>query len=357
MKKILILTTYNDILTTKQPEGTAQATAVTMDVARVKELLVEAGFTVGISSFATLDISAVEAGTYVLYASSEDEGKFYKQYIEDALLALLGRGAVLLPEFKWFRAHGNKVFQERLRASFSDEKLQEPAGIGIGHVRELDRVIGNVMYPAVIKSSGGAGSRGVVRADSERALWREVSRLMRHTYYDFGYTRGLRFGLFVKRLLRRITGKRVGDETVFRSAQTNAVVIQPLIEGLDGDYKVLYFYGKYFVLSRKNRDNDFRASGSGKFTFPERAEEVRDVLDFARSAVKEIDTPMMSLDIGRTDTRCYLIEFQCVYFGTYTLQFAPCCFVPEGENWIRREGKHILEEEYAGAILKYINRH
>lgn len=355
MNNILILTTYNDVLTTKQPERDVPDQAVTMDVARVKELLEEAGFTVEISTFATIDVSAVEMGTYVLYASSEDEGKFYKQYIEDALLMLQERGAILVPAFKWFRAHGNKVFQERLRASFADARLHDPAGIGIGHLRELDSVAGRITYPAVLKSSGGAGSRGVVLVRAEAELRTEAERLMRHTYYDFGYTRFLRFGLFVKRLLRRIAGRRVGDETVFRSAPTNAVVIQPFIEGLDGDYKVLYFFGRYFVLFRENRDNDFRASGSGKFVFPETVEEVRDILDFAQLAVKEIDTPMMSLDIGKNNERCYLLEFQCVYFGTYTMQFAPCCFVRLNNTWAVESGEFHLEEEYARAVKAYIS--
>ena len=57
------------------------------------------------------------------------------------------------------------------------------------------------------------------------------------------------------------------------------IIIQDYISGLDGDYKVLIYDKKYYVLRRYNCKNDFRASGSGIFVFEENIP--RAVLDFA----------------------------------------------------------------------------
>jgi len=44
-------------------------------------------------------------------------------------------------------------------------------------------------------------------------------------------------------------------------------IVQEFIPDLSNDWKVLVFWDKYYVLRRKNRPNDFRASGSGLFSF------------------------------------------------------------------------------------------
>ncbi len=52
---------------------------------------------------------------FILYTSSEDEGYFYKSYIEDIVLGLQLSGARVIPDFKYLRANNNKVFMEILR--------------------------------------------------------------------------------------------------------------------------------------------------------------------------------------------------------------------------------------------------
>ena len=41
------------------------------------------------------------------------------------------------------------------------------------------------------------------------------------------------------------------------------IVVQEFIPGLKNDYKVLIFGSKYYVLYRRVREGDFRASGQG----------------------------------------------------------------------------------------------
>ena len=361
-RKLLILTDYKDFFATKLEGEAENTTRTTMDVQRLKKLFEEKGFEVSICSMSEADLSADYTGTICVYASIEDNGQFYKHYIEDILFCLKEKGAVLIPDFKWQKAHSDKVVQELIRASFRDGDLRTPRSLTLGHADELRRIQTRaekeLQYPMVVKVSSGSGSRGVELANNAAELEQKVRYLTEHHYRDFADTLYLETGLLVKRLLRRITGRRVEQETILSHMYTNKVILQQFIPGLSGDYKVLFFAGRYFVLNRKNRDNDFRASGSGKFSYPEETEEFYRVLELARKAAAEIGMPMQSLDIGCNESGCFLLEFQCVYFGPYTLQFAPCCYEYAEENgcWKRIDGSFDLEEEYVRAVTAYAER-
>lgn len=73
-------------------------------------------------------------------------------------------------------------------------------------------------------------------------------------------------------------------------------IVQNFIEGLDGDYRVIIYGEKYYRLYRKNRENDFRASGSGDIYFD--IELPKGLLDYSRILYKKFNTPYVSLDIG-----------------------------------------------------------
>lgn len=354
MKQLLILTAYDGKFAVRLNGSKEHHTDGSMDVAKLAGLFRAQGMTVETAEFAGVDLSRDWRGWYVIYASREDNGFFYKGYIEDVLLALQEAGAVLIPDFTAFRAHSDKALQELLRRGFRDEMLRTPSAVAIGELSELDRVKGQVRYPAVVKIAGGSGSRGVAMVKNEQELRETAVRFMAHTYHDFSNTRRLRLGLFGKRLLRRITGRRVGNEVLFPKEYTNKIIIEEFVPGLTGDYKVLYFGGKYYCLHRLNREDDFRASGSGRFVYPETVEEVRPVLDLARRAAEEFGLPLMSLDIGRNEERCYLLEYQFVFFGPYTLQYSTHYFTFENGDWTRVDAASDLEEEFTAAVGRFI---
>jgi hypothetical protein len=131
------------------------------------------------------------------------------------------------------------------------------------------------------------------------------------------------------------------------------IVVQNYIEGLTGDYKVLYFGNKYYTLYRQNRENDFRASGSGKF-FEVPEEEHEGLLNFARKLTFEIDFPIIGMDIGFDGTNYHLLEFQMIHLGPYTLQAANFWHEFIDNKWVRFEGESDLEEEFSRSIYEYI---
>ena len=112
MKNILILVDYRNQfwLTTRHK----QASFIVTDLQKNFE---NQGYTVRICKFSDLDFCSENyCGWYVVYQSTEDPYLLYNSYIEDILLALREQGAILLPEFKYNRAHHNKVFMELLRS-------------------------------------------------------------------------------------------------------------------------------------------------------------------------------------------------------------------------------------------------
>lgn len=353
MNKILILYSYNSFFATKFIGTEEKHYAVSMDVENMKKLFERSNMYVEIREYAEVDFSKDYSGWYVIYSSSEDIGGFYKQYIEDVLLQLESLKAVLIPEFKYFRAHSNKVFQTMLRKNFINPVLRHPKGLAIGHYDEFERIADKITYPAVVKISDGSGSSGVALAKNNAEMKQLANKLMFHKYYDFSRSLYRRCLLFLKRACRIFLGNKL-NETVFIKLKTKKIIIEEYIEGLSGDFKVLFFGGKYFVLFRENRNNDFRASGSGKFSYPMSVETVFKVLELAKEAVQEIKMPLLSLDIGENKHNAFLLEFQCLYFGPYTLQYAPHCFEFKNNKWTKTKGAFDLEEEYVRSIVQYI---
>lgn len=311
--------------------------------------------------FRELDFKRNYQGWYIIYGSSEERGLFYKSYIEDILLKLQDDGAILIPDFRWFRAHGNKSYQEILRKQILDAKIGVLHSEIIGRFSEL-KLEKYKNYPYVIKASSGAGSTGVRLARDEQELKKICRDLSYSRYIDAQYSEleDLRYVDAIwnsKEKLYHLIGKPHPYHNPKEWFHTNKIIIQEFIPNLECDYKVLYFSGKYYVLKRENRENDFRASGSGNFSFPKEVCDIEDVLNFAQKVASVIGMPMVSLDIAR-GKKCYLIEFQCLCFGPYTLQKSEWYFeyYEEKASWKKCMGKSDLEEEIARSYIAFIEQ-
>ena len=75
-------------------------------------------------NFSDIDFSRKYNDYFIIYQSSEDQGLFYKSYIEDVCLFLEISGEVLIPGYQYLRAHHNKAFREMVRFTFKDERLK-----------------------------------------------------------------------------------------------------------------------------------------------------------------------------------------------------------------------------------------
>jgi len=328
-----------------------------IQVGALENYLKEAGFTVKTLKFEDIETTIEYKDWYVLYASSEDWGLFYKSYIEDILLRLQLSGAILIPGFEYFRAHHNKSFMEGYRNDIADARLKTIHSIIYGgFLSYKDSNRRPQKFPVVVKPSEGAGASGVTLVQNQKELDKVAKRTAgkslknKHDYNILKLTHRF-LGKLIRSMLHIKTKRDVG---YYRMTSTNKFIVQNFIPNLSGDYKVLVFYDKYYCLKRENRRGDFRASGSGNFSFPENMEDIKMILDFAYISHAAFNSPVSSLDIGFDGGTCHLIEFQFVEFGPYTLQHSKFYWSRHNDIWQRIEETPNLEREYSRAIIKFI---
>lgn len=280
---------------------------------------------------------------YVLYQSSEDRGLLYKDYIEDIILALKLAGAIVIPDYPMLRAHHNKCFMELMRKIFNNESIDNIQSYVFGTKEEFLNYYPNISDNKwVLKPASGARSNRVKLAVTNKNLLKWGKKLSSSfNIIDFLKTT-------VKHLLksRFMNYKR-------KSLNRKKFVIQKYIDGLTGDYKILIFNQKYYVLYRNNRKNDFRASGSGIFDInpivsPE-------MLDFCKLIYNTFNVPYISLDVAHLYDKFYLLEFQFLMFGTYTLEKSDGYYRLNCGIWEKVKEEPFLEREIATSISHFIN--
>jgi hypothetical protein len=68
--------------------------------------------------------------------------------------------------------------------------------------------------------------------------------------------------------------------------------------------------------------------------------------------------PYISLDIAyNPDTKlCYLIEFQFLMFGTFTLEASDWYFMQSEDKWICIEEKSVLEKVFSETLISFIKQ-
>lgn len=303
----------------------------------------EYGYEVEFITFPEINLRKDEIkGQYFLYCSSEDHNGFYKSYIEDIILGMELAGAIVIPDYIYLKAHNNKLFMEILRDINGQRKLKNIKSYYFGTIEELkanDKLFFNGDY--VIKPALGAMSKGVSSGKSFSEIFSHSKKISKtpHIRED------------IKDYLRKLKHKGYLVNSRFRKK----FIVQNMVEGLEEDWKILIYGDKYYPLKRKNRKNDFRASGGGLLTYEKDLPE--GLLSFAKVVYESFNVPNLSIDVGYIGTEFYLIEFQALYFGTYTIEKSEFYFMLKGRTWEIYNERSVLEHEYARSINLYIRSH
>ncbi len=333
MKEILILVDDRGFF-----YSSTQERGSSMNVMKVKGNLEKSGYLVSIKGFYEIDFNNEYKDKIVLYQSTEDPDLRYKSYIEDVLLGLKNCGAILIPDFEKFRAHHNKNFMEILRDIKRINKESNIYTKRYGTLEEFLKDSKQIIFPAVIKPSLGSQSKNIYKVDNLKDAIKKIKQISR----TFTFTN-------TKRAIQNLfDGEGYKPISNFR----NKFIVQNYISGLAGDYKVLIYGEKVYVLERENRKNDFRASGSGLFSFPK--ELPSGLLDYSLDIFNRFKTPFISMDIAVKNNQFYLIEFQFVSFGQYTLEKSNFYFEKINNYWCKIDTKSNLEKTFAMAIDRYI---
>lgn len=310
-------------------------TFCSMDLQLLRSRFVSIGWDVKIVEFPDIDFQKDWSNEVVLYQSAEDPGLEYKSYIEDVILGLSLVGARAIPSFPYLRAHHNKVFMEILRQSSGIPEANTLSSKVFGTYEDF--VKRSLSYPAVAKAAESSGSRGVTLIKNPKEATSILNRMTRSRLDD----KVLREHL--KRLLRK--------DYVPYSLNRRKVILQDYISDLTYDYKVLVYGKQVYILQRQVRDNDFRASGSGKFRWPH--ELPQGFLDFVWKLFEGFDVPNASFDIAESKGTFYLLEAQFVDFGPLTMEKSTFHWVRQVDGWELTEAHSELESTFADGISTY----
>lgn len=278
-------------------------------------------------------------GIPIIYTSQEDSGYKYKSFIEDVVLFVEKKGAVTLPSYSFLRATNNKVLMEMLRGILLPKKYSLKSYC-FGSLEELIEVIDTIDTPCILKTAGGSVSRGVHKADTKNQLYSLALK----------YSRSKSATSERRDLIRSYRHKGYTRESRHREK----FIVQEFLPGLYNDWKVLVFFDQVYVLRRQNRPGDFRASGSGLFSFDDTVDSR--LLEAGIEIRKALDIPIVSLDLAFKDDIVILFEFQGVHFGTSTLEKSPYYYTKSSGEWQKIVGKSILEDVYAKAIVDYLEK-
>ncbi len=320
-----------------------------MNLERIVSNFKNYGFSVKVIKYSELKFDDNFENTYVLYHSSEDPGQFYKRYIEDIIYFLEQKGAIVLPSFKYLKAHHNKGFMELLRYNFKSDDLKTIKTNYFGY--DIDIQNDNFNYPLVVKQCSGSGSSDVYLARNYKELVKYVKKIS--NAYIFNSLFLIPFYIF-KNIIKKIMNSLLNKKYLINIYKVNRpYIFQNFIDKMPGDFKVLYFSGKYYSLYRKNRKNDFRASGSGLiFEVPDNL--IYPLLNFAESVVSEINFPIIGMDIGFDGVNFHLIEFQMIHIGPITLERSKYFYSKVNNDWIMFESSSNLEDEFCRSIYEFI---
>ena len=277
-------------------------------------------------------------GKIFLYTSSEDSDGYYKSFIEDVVLAISSMGGIIIPTFKFLRGHNNKVFMELLRKEWGLATNDNLMSYSFGSFEDYNTSNIKITFPVVIKRSEGCKSRGVFLAHNKTELDKIVQKISRTSNIKGE----------IKDYIRTFIHKGFTRESRYR----NKFVIQDFIYDLECDYKVLVFGEKYYVLQRRPKKNDFRASGSGIFFYPK--ELPLGLLDYCNAVFNYFDVPFISLDVAYDGSNFCVLEAQFLHFGTYTIERSDYYYEKTENKWTLVSDKSQLEKEYANSVVNYL---
>ncbi|HDQ45098.1 MAG TPA: hypothetical protein ENN17_06340 [bacterium] len=343
-KRILLLTDDDGFF------GQTRKPWVSLDSGRMACLLRDAGFFVEVRPlYDIMNGKGVIRDTAIFYTFSQKENA--RQYIKDLLTFLDNGTNRLIPSLDLLRCHENKGFQELYKRKYGISSL--PAWY-FARPEQTERV--DLPFPLVLKDVCGTNGKAVYLVGDRRSLRRQLRKHFTRVSLP------VRFDLFRRRYFRKARHypeypdySNEKDYLQYRSyiREESNFILQAFVPGLTSDYRVLAVHDRYFVMRRRNRKNDFRASGAKRFEFdfdPDPA-----LLDFARSVYRRCDTPFLSMDLCESDRHFHLLEFQALHFGMSVVSKNRGYWTGSAGSWAFVEARFGLEETMVYGLCRYLD--
>jgi len=190
----------------------------------------------------------------------------------------------IYPNYETVWHFDSKIAQKYI---FEYTNVKTPSTFVSFDYNESVNIAEKINYPVIVKSSNGAGSTGVKLINSKKNLIKKIN-------YEF----------VVKKIINKVL-KTSYDRFGY-------LYCQQFIRGNAKDLRINIIGNKYAIgFWRINRDNDFRASGSGKIDYS--TEIPINVIEYCASISRDNKFDSMAYDVLFTDNKFVIVEMSYGY--------------------------------------------
>lgn len=194
----------------------------------------------------------------------------------------------VFPNYETIWHFDSKISQSYL---FQYKKIKTPKTFSSFNYNEAINKANNSEYPIVVKESNGAGSSGVKLIKSHRQMVKYINK---------------RF------LWENIFARKISSRLFDRFGQ---IYLQEFLPSNDSDLRITVIGCKFaFGFWRKNRDDDFRASGSGKLDY--KTSIPTEIIEYCCKISADNNFDSMAYDILFKDGDYHIIEMSYGYNET-----------------------------------------
>jgi hypothetical protein len=232
---------------------------------------------------------------------------------------------------------------EILRQTKIPKSIRTIESVTFGSMEEAQLLLkgGKLIFPMILKNAQGAMSKGVYFIKEESDLITRIKQL--------GSTMNKK--RWLKEIVRKVKYKGYQSESRYQKK----FILQPFIEGLSNDWKVLIYGDKIFTLNRQIKKGDFKASGSGlNYRTGSSSGFPVEFLNFVYEFYRSLNVPNISLDFAFDGVNPYIFEFQCIQFGTSTQFKSKEYYQKTAVGWELRENTFSLESIFVNSILQFL---
>jgi len=252
-------------------------------------------------------------------------GRYESLYFAKELIyALEKMGKIVFPSFNTSFLYDNKIGQKYLLEAINAPYIQTYVfynqGVALKWANETT-------YPKVFKLSGGAGSINVKLCLNKQEAFKLINKS-----FGKGFSQSDRLSWFqdklgkfkeemnfvsLKNLLKSCIRLFIPTEKEkMLNKDKGYIYFQEFIPNNDYDIRVIVIDKKAFALKRICRENDFRASGSGKIEYSKHSINL-DCIQVSFEVTKSINAQCMAFDFVFDENNKPLIVEMSYHFAPY----------------------------------------
>ncbi len=339
--QLILLTTHNSFF------GQLRKPWMSMNT---KEITAKLGETFSIRElpFRQIPYEAINLkDALIFYTFSQKE--HLREFIKDNVYNL-SKSNTVIPSYDMLLCHENKGYQEILKNELGLSDMQTLYLSSRKDINEFE-----IEFPIVLKTVTGSNGKGVFLVRDKAELSAKIKNLTK----SIGFLTHLDL---MRRAFFRMKKKHIGydkydnfeDLRNYKDYLSHDLrfILQPFIQGLSFDYRVIIFGNHYYVSKRMIPTGDFKASGAKLFTFESNTSD--ELLSYTRNIYRKLDTPFLSLDIGESEGKFYLFEFQALHFGVNAVVRNKGYYLEEDKGWRFVSEKIPVEQEIADGLMFYL---